>query len=182
MRKPGQSSSFYGVNLDKLAVLRNAIRDTDNDARSHLKSMFEFTQIYLRHAADLARSGQKDGARNWVRFFECSRVLNVFSDNGFEVRPLSVLLKQVSGLCHPADVPSWETDIQAIRASLEEILSHVKASENQPASSRCRGINRKTRVASVGGRKKKKMFACHYALVDVCETGGGRVHDPTAVG
>jgi len=124
--KPGQGpNGFYGNNLERAQAVRAKIEDSGIESKLNLRAMYQFTEIYLKHAADLAKSGQKDAARNWVRFFENSRVLEVLADSAFDVSKLRANLSDLSGQCHPMDVPSWETDIQAIRATLNEILWHV---------------------------------------------------------
>ncbi len=116
---------LYGINPKRLEAAREKIADSDIESRVNLEAMFQFTKLYLGHAADLARSDKKDAARNWVRFFTSSHVLDVLADGGLDVSGLRKSLSEISGACHPMDVPSWETDIQAIRATLNEILFHV---------------------------------------------------------
>jgi hypothetical protein len=129
--KAGQGKAwFYGLNPARLAAVRARVQDGSAEAVVNLRAMFEFTEIYLGHARDLAKAGQKDAARNWVRFFECSHVLDVLADAAFDVSGLRGLLTEVSAGCHPEDVPSWETDMQAIRATLNEILFHVTKQES----------------------------------------------------
>lgn len=101
--------------------------DRQAGLQQHAVNMFNFTVRYIVHARDLARSGQKEEARNWCRFFENSQVLQVlesFPGVGDLFR-LRGELNMLRTECHPLDVPGWQTDIQAIRYCLTEILNHV---------------------------------------------------------
>lgn len=102
---------------------------------SHLSDMFRFTQIFIQHAVDLAKCGKKDSARNWMRFFRSSCVLEVLADSGHGVEALRRDLNELAVMCHPEDAPSFETDLAAIRGCLNEILFHVaKTNLSNPAA------------------------------------------------
>jgi hypothetical protein len=93
----------------------------------------QFVTRYVLHARDLARSGQKDGARDWYRFFTNAQVVKLLGCSGsFEVASLKSLAADIGKLgveCHPDDVPDWATDIQAIRYGLEQILMRLPAAK-----------------------------------------------------
>ena len=128
--KPGKGKQWYhGLNYERLKVLRRQVLDSDAENRTNLKALYSNTERFLLHASDLARSGKKDAARNWVRYFNNSRTLHVLADGGLDVANLRALLHEVSMECHPQDTPEFETDIQAIRFFLEEILLQLRATE-----------------------------------------------------
>jgi hypothetical protein len=103
-------------------------QDAELDAIAQYRGLLNFTQIYVEHARDLARSGKKDSARNWYRYFDNSRILKILASHNVTCEKLSKLrgdLEQLKGECHPQDVPSWETDIQYIRSALEKIAANL---------------------------------------------------------
>ena len=102
-----------------------AVRDNPAiDCNSRLAQLALFSKIYAERALDLAKSGQKDSARNWSRFFEQSQILQSLSCSGLsasDLTDLTACFKALHHACHPQDVPAWETDIEAIRGELVEI-------------------------------------------------------------
>jgi hypothetical protein len=97
-----------------------------------------FFAIYLDRARELAKDGKKDEARDWLRFFRNSGILNVLSDGtrGVLSRAEESLyrknLEKLESECHPLDVPDFRTDLQAIRADLSEIKNHLRL-HNEPS-------------------------------------------------
>ena len=85
-----------------------------------------FTRRYVMHARDLARSGQKDVARDWYRFFSNAQAVQVLAGFGSvkdsTLKELAADIGQLGLECHPLDVADWKTDIQATRHCLEQIL------------------------------------------------------------
>lgn len=109
-----------------LARIEEARNDPETHKKSNLNSFFQHTEAFVRHARDLARSGKKDTARNWYRYLQNARVVEVIHTSNF-VKPSSVekLRQEIMNLgieCHPLDAPNWETDIQVIRSELEKIV------------------------------------------------------------
>lgn len=92
-------------------------------------AFFKFTRRYVMHARDLARSGQKDAARDWHRYFTNAQVVKMLSSHSSfansSVSELAQEIVQLGGECHPLDVADWTTDIQAIRACLEKIVENL---------------------------------------------------------
>jgi len=146
--KGGQGKTPYGLSEKKLAQLTALRCDSQAGLHQHAVNLYNFTAQYIVHARDLARSDQKDAARNWCRFFQNSQVLKVlesFPGCG-DLSRLRSELNQLQTECHPLDVPGWQTDIQAIRHCLTEILSHVAqnhfTTETVRRISPCRTVHR----------------------------------------
>lgn len=98
--------------LDGIAELRDyAANHPEITHRVHLGQCLQFVSIYVSHARDLAKDGQKDAAREWLRFLRSSHILDVLAHEKAE--------------CHPLDVPEYATDLQAIRAMLQQIFLKV---------------------------------------------------------
>jgi hypothetical protein len=139
--KAGQGKTSYGLSEKKLAQLTAIRCDSAAGLHQHAVNLYNFTAQYIAHARDLARSDQKDVARNWCRFFQNSQVLQVL-ESFPGVGDLSRLRSELNQLqieCHPLDVPGWQTDIQAIRHCLTEILTHVTS--NHPTTETVRRIS-----------------------------------------
>jgi hypothetical protein len=100
-----------------------------DSAIAHGIAFHKITRRYVMHARDLAKSGQKDAARDWFRYFENAQVLEIVaSHNAVEtssVQNLKDELRQLGTECHPMDVADWSTDIQAIRAALEILVQNL---------------------------------------------------------
>jgi hypothetical protein len=125
--KAGKGKLFFGMTPGQIARL-TAVRTPVVDLNSHFSNLRLFTEIYVGHARDLARSGQKDEARDWCRFFENSKILSIleYTPEKDKLTQLRESLKELGSECHPMDVANWQTDIEAIRACLTDILAHVK--------------------------------------------------------
>lgn len=137
-RKPGRNGLYYGMTEKKSAQLSAFAKNTKNQASSSVRAMAEFTSIFLKHARDLAKSGYKDEARNWWRFFNNSQILDVLKSFP-EIESQAELQAQLRDLqneCHPLQEANWQTDIEAIRFALDEILQRLPAS---PVASSRRG-------------------------------------------
>lgn len=146
--KAGQGKNPYGICETKMAQLMAIGCDSPTAAHQHAVNLYQFTSQYIAHARDSARSDQKDAARNWWRFFQNSQVLQVlesFSGCG-DLSRLQVELNQLRIECHPLDVPGWQTDIQAIRHCLTEILTYVTQNHSSAETVRragpCRSFHR----------------------------------------
>jgi hypothetical protein len=99
-----------------------------------LSIMRDFTLLQMDRVADLAKSGiagSKDIARDWVNYFENTQVLNLLCDEengvltGAEKRRFNNQLRALRGLCHPLDVPNYQSDLAAIRGEVELIVKHL---------------------------------------------------------
>ena len=125
----GRSKSVrlsYGI-TNKQAESLKAIGQASKPALI-AQNLFEFTSLYVKHARDLAKSGFKDEARCWSRYFENSQVLTILETSVF-TGDLKLLREEMNFLhleCHPMEPQSFTTDIEAIRHCLTEILSYVK--------------------------------------------------------
>lgn len=146
--KAGQGKMPWGITETMTKRILAIRADSASGLKSHAANLYQFTAQYIAHARDLARSDQKDAARDWYRYFENSQVLSVlesFSGCG-DLARLRLELKQLGLECHPLDVPGWQTDIQAIRHCLTEILTYVtqKPSTNKTVRrfNPCRFVNR----------------------------------------
>jgi hypothetical protein len=109
--------------LDLFAASQNHV----DELNSLMPQLCLFTVIYAQRARDLARSGQKDSARNWSRFFSGACICEILAKSGCvgetDLTELKSVLKSLHEECHPDDVPAWETDIEAIRGTLENIYA-----------------------------------------------------------
>lgn len=126
--RPGKGKGgFYGLDLDKKLIRFQAvsIRDTASS------DLLRFVDMYLGFAADLAKCGKKDSARNWARFFRNSRVLDVLEKAGHGVAHLRRTLGELEAGCYPTDQMPIESDLQAIKGLLERILARVEAPAQQ---------------------------------------------------
>jgi hypothetical protein len=96
-----------------------------------------FSFLYLERARGLAKAGQKDEARSWLRFFFNAEIFELLSDEDFgvltteEIKSLAKTLADLRSECHPLDVPDYRTDLQAIRAHLAEISRHIGLQSEQ---------------------------------------------------
>jgi len=142
VRKPTADKStvritgkLHGMTPAQLRRLES-IRDNHEIAKaSNLDALASFTQQFISHARDLARSGQKDAARNWLRFFVNSRIAEIISVHDARAgAAIKSGLNSLRGEVHPQDVAVWETDIQHIRDSLTEILNHLTSGKHVEAS------------------------------------------------
>jgi hypothetical protein len=127
--RPGKGKLAWGLGEGKLAELSALGKNEDVRKHSVATAFFQFTKIYVGHARDLAKSGQKDDARNWHRYFENARVVEMLStQNAFEnstIEKLKHEIQQLGTECHPLDVADWQTDIEAIRHCLEHIVKNL---------------------------------------------------------
>jgi hypothetical protein len=127
--KAGRGKFAYGITSAKLAQLSSIRDDPASQLSANVHSLKQFTEKFIGHARALALSGQKDEARNWLRFFQNSRLLDVlqsFPAVG-DLGQMRADLNALSSECHPLDVPNWTTDIEAIRAFMAEILEKLPA-------------------------------------------------------
>jgi len=126
--KPGQGKLFYGMSAKQLEQIKALRADTELGLQAHAVQLYKFTELYVSRARDLAKENQKDSARDWFRFFTNSQICTIlesFSNVG-HLSKLRQSLKDLGTECHPLDVPTFTTDLQAIRHAVAEILSHVE--------------------------------------------------------
>jgi hypothetical protein len=99
-----------------------------------LSVMRDFTLLQMDRVGDLAKSGvegSKDAAREWVNYFENTRVLDLLCDEengvltGAEKRRFNSQLRALRGLCHPLDVPNYQSDLAAIRGEVDLIVKYL---------------------------------------------------------
>ena len=141
----GRSKSVrltYGITNKQAESLKAIGQATKSN--STVKNLFDFTSLYVKHARDLAKSGFKDEARNWSRFFENSQILSFLETIGC-TGDLKLLREELGFLhleCHPMEPENFTTDIEAIRHCLTEILSYVKQTPLKPKIDRPTGTGR----------------------------------------
>lgn len=125
--RAGKGKLFYGMTEKRLLELHKIREDEQFSVQSHIENLFTFAGIYIQHARQLAKAGHKDEARNWYRFFFNSRVLDVIdlANCQHDVSPLRESLNFLRLECHPLDVPSFTTDLEAIRVCMAELLAHA---------------------------------------------------------
>lgn len=96
-----------------------------------LSILRDFTVSQMDRAADLARGDRKDDAREWVNYFENSRILDLLADSEFGVvagaenTRLTKQLRELREMCHPLDVPNYQSDFAAIRGEISRITKHL---------------------------------------------------------
>jgi len=122
---------FTGLSATALGELKTAF--DSGKLQLFASNLYLFTELYVARARDLARENQKDAARDWFRFFENSSVCKILESfpNAGDLPFLKQNLKQLGLECHPLDVPTFQTDLQAIRHAMAEILTHV---QNKPST------------------------------------------------
>jgi len=152
---------FYGMTAAQAARLQDIGNDESAKYLAHCKNLYTFTALYIQHARDLAKSGQKDEARNWFRFFTNAQIVSVLSDlkSCGDIAKLRDELNFLGLECHPLEPASFTTDIQAIRACLTEILSHV---QNKSLKTKTVGRTNRSRTGhrKLGtGRPARKNFS-----------------------
>lgn len=127
--RAGMGKTPYGITPKKLQLLTQIRNDPQAETASYVRSFFQFTESFVRHARDLAKSGNKDAARNWYRYFTNAQVIKVLhTHNAVESTSLEELknsLHELGTECHPLDVPNWKTDIQQIRSCLDYIVQNL---------------------------------------------------------
>jgi len=124
----GKGKLFYGLTptmLDRIKLIRV---DTESGPKGHTQNLYSFAAIYIKHARELAKCGQKDEARNWYRFFNNSQIVSILEDLACagDLKNLREDLDFLGLECHPLDVPSFTTDLESIKHCLKEIFSHVE--------------------------------------------------------
>jgi hypothetical protein len=90
-----------------------------------LAALRQFAQLFVAHGLDYAKDGQKDFARDIVRFLRNGRVLPILTAAGFDCSRLQGELDWLSLACHPEDVPDFKPDLKAIRESLARIEAWI---------------------------------------------------------
>ena len=136
--KPGEGKEPFGISPRKLKMLTAIRADTSQGLKAHSENLYSFTEIHIGRARELAQAGKKDEARDWFRFFTNANIVPLLVDLpcAGDVSKLADELKLLGTECHPLDVPSFATDLQAIRACMAEILSYVKNDSQKTESFR----------------------------------------------
>jgi hypothetical protein len=120
----------------------------------------KFTRRYVLHARDLAKSGQKDAARDWYRYFQNAQIVKILSAHNAVCdsshQELNEEIRLLGTECHPLDVVEWSTDIQAIRAALEILV------QNLPRKSW--GSSTAPRVSQNQHREKSRVLAFEASI------------------
>jgi hypothetical protein len=119
-----------------IETMITTIQDVPSTMSAAQIAFFKFTRRYVMHARDLARSGQKDAARDWHRYFTNAQVVKILSPHNAapdsNASELAQEISELGGECHPLDVPDWTTDIQAIRKCLEIIVENLPQKNLKP--------------------------------------------------
>ena len=102
----------------------------------------QFTELLVSHGRDYAKEGEKDFARDVVRFVRNGRLLQILSALGADVSRLETSLNWLALECHPEDVPDFKPDLVAIRASLARLELALASGVTgggaaKPSPSRC---------------------------------------------
>ena len=96
-----------------------------------LSILRDFTVLQMDRAADLARGDRKDDAREWVNYFDNSRIVELLADSesgvvtGAEKTRLTKQLRELREMCHPLDVPNYQSDFAAIRGEISRITKYL---------------------------------------------------------
>lgn len=126
MRTKGKHA--YGMTSRKAAALAAIGQDEKITHACHVSALCQFTETFIKHASDLARSGQKDSARDWYRYFEAAQIVEIVRGaDANRAASLGAKISQLGLECHPDEVANWATDIEEIRDSLREILTVLNA-------------------------------------------------------
>jgi hypothetical protein len=103
----------------------------ENSLEIKLKILHDFTVMQLDRASDMAEGGDKDGARDWARYFANSRIIELLADDevgvigACERNRLTKQLNQLHSACHSADVHDYKSDLAALRGEVEKITKHL---------------------------------------------------------
>ena len=88
----------------------------------------------------MAEGGDKDGARDWARYFANSRVVELLADEEYGVlsacerNRMQKTLNSVHSACHPADQHDYKSDLAAIRGDISRIVKHLGLDESEQFS------------------------------------------------
>lgn len=129
----------YGMTAKKALQLQQIGKDSAASCAARAENLYLFTEIYIKHARDLARSGQKDEARNYFRFFNNSQIVPLLELLKIprDVVRLRDELSMLGLECHPLEPANFTTEIESIHGVLNEILTHVKAKSSAPENLPC---------------------------------------------
>ena len=132
-------SLAYGMTEKKYLQLQKLGHDAQTNPACDIDTLAQFTGLFIKHAFDLSRSGEKDSARNWLRYFQNARITEVVASyDRSKGSAIGSALRQLNTACHPEETASWETDIQEIRDALRQILTQLtnenKCLQEMPSS------------------------------------------------
>ena len=138
--KRGTGKPSYGRSETQIRKLQEIHQDDKIHEAVCIHSLHQFTEIFIEHARDLARSGQKDSARNWYRYFTNSGIVEVvrLHDAGAS-SSLRDKLANLCSECHPEEPANWETDIHEIRDALREIITVLTCQSEGAEKRSCHG-------------------------------------------
>lgn len=125
--KPGSGKTPWGLSPSTLARLEQIKADKRTPVVCGLKSLLFQSEIAVQHARDLCKCAQRDEARTWYRFFLNSAVPSLFA-TAFPSADLANFnnnLQLLGGECHPEDKSNYSTELENIRARLDELLSRI---------------------------------------------------------
>jgi hypothetical protein len=95
-----------------------------SNGESDIIALYNFTEVKLAQARRMARSGQKDSARDWQRFIQNSRIVEILKRRDYgNPQFLQGELERLNLECHPAHEPAVAGDLNRIAGTLE-ILAH----------------------------------------------------------
>jgi hypothetical protein len=108
-----------------------------------LYQLYQQTACEVKRIRVRARSGLRDEARDWLRFFQNSQLLSILSlYSGVFPIDVPVLQKEFSELnseVHPLQPSENKTDIETIRERLDELVKMVQERDKVPAGRNQRG-------------------------------------------
>jgi len=162
--KAGRGKIPYGLTqpmLLRIAELRDVSQRPKNRLGHDLKRLFEQAVSLISDGCDMAREGEKDRARNWWRFFTNANVVQIFENpltqkiagiSPAQFKQFSDELYRLKTCCHPDDLQDWNSDIAAIRQSLEEILKQVSRPKKRSTKNQFPSLGRNSLRKSNNGR------------------------------
>jgi hypothetical protein len=118
-----------------------------------LYQLYQTTFLAIERARERARSDLKNDSRDWLRFFDNSRVLQMLDFySGSLPIDLSLLKSDLGKLrseVHPQEPCDNRTDLEKIRDRLDFIVEHIVSAGGQGATNTRASIP----AVLIGGRK-----------------------------
>jgi hypothetical protein len=99
---------------------------------TELRQLYSFTRCWLDEARVQARHGQKDSARQVLKFVRGACILDILKQHDFpvcmrvDVSHLEWQLRELENDCHPSAVSDHKDDFTAIRSSLETLAQGMQ--------------------------------------------------------
>ena len=108
------------------AHVKTTAQNTSN-GESDIIALYNFTEVKLAQALRMARSGQKDHARDWQRFIQNSRIVQILQRHAYgNPQFLQGELERLNSECHPAQEPVVTGDLNRIAGTLEILAQGIQ--------------------------------------------------------